>query len=142
MNQAQIINKILNSKGNFVRAAWRSNTEPAAKFKDISIEKRTSAIVRAGINFANLQKSKGRETEPLPYGEWFKFPYVIKHNNTMYLRLYSTESEQEETYFVDGKEVDKETFRSYLTPSAAKKLDEEKDCFNIKLENVIGTEEL
>jgi hypothetical protein len=48
-------------------------------------------------------------------------------------------------YFVNGDETPKDTFATYLTPSEAKKLTGEKEkpeCFTIKMENVLSTEEV
>lgn len=157
-----VLNNILASKGGFVKVMWKSEPKPAAKFKGKNLEKITDAVCRAGIDYANLSPVKEGiasgergEVEPLPWGEWYidstgksMFPYLITHKDTMYVRLYpSTNKDQrpKSNFFVDGVKVDKQTFASYLTPSAAKKLLEPEDnplCFTIKECNILGTEDM
>jgi hypothetical protein len=151
-----IVDLILDSKGSFVKVCWRSFPKPAAAHKGVVLEKTTSAVCRAGIDFSNLGVVKEAiangergEVEPLPWGEWKKFPYIIEHKGVEYIRLYpSNAANQFPTcrYFVDGVEVSKEAFSCYLTPAEARKLlapvEEDKPlCFTIKRENVIGTED-
>ena len=50
----EILSRILNAKGQFVKAVWKSNPKPAAAHKGVLLEKHTSAVCRAGINYANL----------------------------------------------------------------------------------------
>jgi len=151
-----IVDLILDSKGSFVKVCWRSFPKPAAAHKGVVLEKTTSAVCRAGIDFSNLGVVKEAiangergEVEPLPWGEWKKFPYIIEHKGVEYIRLYPSNSPTQfpfSRYFVDGVEVTKEAFSCYLTPSEAKKLldptaDEKPLCFTIKRENIIGTED-
>ena len=154
----QILERILNAKGNFVKAVWKSNPTPAAAHKKagIILEKHTSAVCRAGINFANLSSvqqgiaegTRG-EVQELPFGTWLHFPYIIKHTpkgcdeEQHYVRLYPTDSRCETVYFVNGEQVDKETYASYLTPSEAAKMSsgEKPECFTIKRENILSTED-
>ena len=152
--------KILNAKGNFVKAAWKSNPSPAAAFKKdgVLLEKHTVAVVQAGVNYANLSAVKDAiaagergEVQELPWGEWYKdpltgkdwFPHVITHKDEFYLRLYPSEGNNHRTksvFYVNGEEVTKEDFAKYLTPSESKKLldpEEKPLCFTIKLKNLL-----
>jgi len=146
------ISNFFKGKGQFMRAAWKSNPKPAAAFKGVVLEKRTTTIVRSGLEFQNLSSVKEAiesgergEVQELPWGEWVYYPYLIKHNESYYLRMYPTDSIPIVRYFVDDVEVTKDVFATYLTPSEAKKLlseDKEKpECFTIKMENVLSTEE-
>lgn len=148
----EILERILKAKGNFVKAIWKSNSSPAAAHKKagVVLEKHTSAVCRAGINFANLssvqigiEEGTRGEAQPLPWGEWKSFPYIITHKDTEYVRLYPTDSRCETIYFVNGEKVDKDTFKSYLTPSEANKLSsgEKPECFTVKRENILSTED-
>ncbi len=149
----QIIENIQKTKGFYVMVKWKSTQLPKAAFKEHKLENRTSAICRAGIQYQNLQEVKEAvangergEVQSLPWGEWKKYPYTIEHKNKEYYRLYPTKSRNQKPnvkYFVDNKEVDKEEYASYLTPSKAKELWEPKEklCFNIATENILGTEE-
>lgn len=152
---AKIMEKILNAKGRFVKAAWRSEPKPAAKFKGVLLEKNTVGVVQAGVEFQNLSAVKEAiasgergEVQSLPWGEWEVYPYIIKHKDEQYIRLYpsnGTNHKMNATYFVDGKEVDKNEFATYLTPSEAKKLLEPEEnellCFTVKANNIMGLPE-
>lgn len=153
----QILDRILNTKGSFVKAHWKSNPKPAAAHKSVLLEKITSAVCRAGIDYANLGVVKDAinngergEVESLPWGEWKKFPYIIEHKGVEYIRLYPSDGTNHfptSNYFVNGEKVTKEDFAQYLTPSEAKKLLEPNDddrplCFTVKRENILGTEDV
>lgn len=146
----QVVQNILNSKGQFVKALWKSNPKPSASFKTVELEKKTSAVVRAGINFANLSSVKvgieegtRGEVQELPWGTWLQFPYIIEHKDALYIRLYPTDSKAHTSYYANGELVDKEKFASFLTPSEAKKLleGEKPECFTVKRDNIIGVED-
>lgn len=135
----------LAAKGNFIKASFHTEKKPAAAHKGTTLEKVTTGVFRAGINFANLQSVKDGiangergEVQPLPWGEWESFPYVIKHKENHYLRLYPAKNGKvETTYLVNGQEVSREEFNSYLTPSDAKS-PEKFECFTVKCSNVIA----
>jgi len=155
-----IRDKILNSKGQFVKASWKSNPKPAAAHKNMLLEKHTVAVVQAGVNYANLSAVKEGiangergEVQELPWGEWYVdrltkkswFPYVIEHKDQLYIRLYPSTAGNhipKSTFYVNGELVDKEEFAKYLTPSEAKKLldptEEDRPlCFTIKADNIL-----
>ena len=155
LSAAEMVEKIKSAKGEFIKASWKSNPKPAAAHKGVLLEKVTTGVVRAGINYANLSAVKdaieagGRgEVQSLPWGEWSMFPYVINHYGKEYLRLYPSEGINHvprSIYYVNGEEVDKETFAGYLTPSESKKLlepseDDRPLCFTIKMENLLPLE--
>lgn len=152
LTASDILSNFFKGKGQFMRAAWKSNPKPASAFKHVNLEKRTTTIVRSGLEFQNLatvkegiESGERGEVQELPWGSWVFYPYLIKHNESYYCRLYPTDSIPIVRYFANDQEVDKETFASYLTPSEAKKLtgDKEKpECFTIKMENVLSTEEV
>ena len=158
--------KILNAKGNFVKAAWKSNPSPASSYKKegVLLEKHTVAVVQAGVNYANLSAVKDAiaagergEVQELPWGQWWTcpitsksfFPYVIHHNDEFYLRLYPSQGNNhipKSIFYVNGEEVSKEEFAKYLTPSESKKLLEPSKenqplCFTIKLNNLLDLPE-
>lgn len=148
-----IKDKILNAKGQFVKAKWQSNPKPAAAFKGNTLTKITEGVVRSGIDYANLsavktgiENGERGEVEPLPWGEWKVFPYIIEHKGADYIRLYPSMHKPHSTFYVDGEQVTKDEFAKYLTPSEARKLLEPTDedtplCFTIKSENILGIPE-
>jgi hypothetical protein len=158
-----IKNKLLSSKGQFVKAAWKSNPKPAAAHKNTVLEKHTVAVVQAGVNYTNLSSVKKGiadgtrgEVQELPWGTWkldesgnSMFPYIITHKDQDYLRLYPSGAANhipKSVFFVDGELVDKAEFAKYLTPAEAKKLldpsDEDRPaCFTIKADNILNIPE-
>jgi hypothetical protein len=155
LTATEVINKILNTKGSFVKAYWKSNPKPAAAYKNVILEKVTSAVVRAGVNFANLSSVKDAiengergEVQSLPWGNWKQFPYIIEHKDAEYIRLYPSTGNNHfpsSTYYVDGQVVDKGTFAEFLTESERKKLlnpeENRPECFTVKSNNILGTED-
>ena len=141
------LDSLFGSKGQFVSATFKSEKKPSASFKGVRLEKVIEGTFRAGINFANLGSVKEGiangergEVQPLPWGVWLKFPYTISHKEEIYVRLYPTENcRLKATYLVDGVEVDREKFLSYLTPSEqARANDGEKpECITIKKSNIL-----
>lgn len=154
--------KFFSTRGQFVSAEWVSEKKPAAKHKGVKLEKHCSGVFRAGINFSNLgyvidgiRDGERGEVQPLPWGQWKQFPYVIEHKGSDYIRLYppaKTLTQEDGTtkrvsdwsaarmtveYKVDGKTVDKATFLSYLTPSDAKSDDNPPECITVKAENLL-----
>jgi hypothetical protein len=165
-------------KGQFVPAAWLSPKKPAAAHKGVNLEKRSSGLFRAGIDFSHLgsvedsiRDGERGEVGELPWGEWETFPYIIQHKGEQYVRLYPPSKtvyyvEDREVvkatydmtpehrrsfkrftdweaakmavqYFVNGVEVDRETFNGFLTPSDAKKRDTDAPCITVKVSNLV-----
>ena len=151
-NVQSLIDKITSApKGSFQRVAWKSNPTPAAEHKNkgVQLEKITSAVVKAGIDFSNLAVTKEGiasgergEVESLPWGEWESFPFIIRHKGEKYVRLYpaSQENQIETKFFVNGRQTYKADFASYLTPSEQKKMysGEKAACFTVKASNLIS----
>ena len=149
----QIIEKLLSSKGQFTSVKFKSKVDTSAKFKHLNITKVTNAVVRSGIDFANLSSVKeaienGERSEvgSLSWGEWIKFPYIIGHKGKTYVRLYPSPSENQipkVKYFVDGIETPKSEILQYLTPSKAKEMSEGKkvECCTLTNTNILDLEE-
>lgn len=140
------INAITNATGQFVKVSFKTSKKPAAAFKGAVLEKVTEGVFRAGINFANLTSVKDGitngergEVQSLPWGEWVSFPYLIAHKGEQYVRLYPTEGCKTETkYLVNGVEVSKDEFNTFLTPSDAKPSDKPLECFTVKVSNLLS----
>jgi len=151
---SEILNKILASKGQFVKASWKSNPAPKAMFKGTILEKQTIGVIRAGIDYSHLASvqdgilsGERGEVQSLPWGTWEQFPYLITHKAETYIRLYPSAIHKTKTkYFVDSIEVGTEKFCEYLTPSAALQilspnLDKPLVCFTVKASNILDVPE-
>ena len=140
-----ISNILASGAGRFTSVSFASSPKPAAAFKAVQLTKVTRGVFRAGINFANLSSVKEGiesgergEVQPLPWGEWKQFPYIIAHKGVEYVRLYpAVGGKVEVQYLVDGAEVTKEEFKKFLTPSAAAS-GGAVECFTVKAENIIS----
>ena len=141
------LNSLFGSKGQFISATFKSEKKPSASFKGVRLEKLIEGTFRAGINFANLGSVKEGiasgergEVQPLPWGTWLKFPYLISHKEETYVRLYPTENcKLKATYLVDGVEVTREKFLSFLTPSEQARANEGErpECITVKKSNIL-----
>lgn len=125
-----------NNPGAFQRVTWESQVKPAAAHRGTTLVKITDAVIRTGIDYANLSVNEGTDTGELPWGEWDVFPYVIAHKGTLYARLYVKDGTVSTRYFVNGAEVTRAEFDNYLTPSARKPRKSNGGTVTVKLENV------
>ncbi len=138
-----ITKKIISARnGSFQSVTWKSNPSPAAAHKAHKLEKLTTATVRAGIDFSNLDTVKNaiancerKEVGELPWGKWENFPHTILHKDSRYVRLYPS-GKPDTVYFVDGEIVSREEFEKFLRPSDCGK-NEAIECFTVKEENLI-----
>ncbi len=94
--QAQsLIETVKSCKGQFVRVEYKTNVKTAAAHKDVTITKLVNGIFRTGIDYANKASVKAAiasgergEVQPLSWGEWAVFPWIIIHKGAEYVRLY------------------------------------------------------
>lgn len=147
MNIENILSILNSVTGQHVSVSFQSQPKPSAVNKELNLKKITSGAFRAGIDFANLstvkegiENGERGEVQSLPWGEWVSFPYHIQHKGKDYVRLYPPAGGFIQTpkvqYFINDEEVDKDTFNSKLTPSAAKS--KETECFTIAADNIIS----
>jgi hypothetical protein len=135
------LQKFLSLKGQYCKLTLATQKKPAAAHKERKLEKITEGVFRVGINYSNMKtviekRGGSTEPEPLPWGEWYIFPYVIIHKGEYYYRVYPMWEKITVRYFVDGRCVDRETFKSYLTPSEANKLGEAPECLTVKAQTI------
>lgn len=121
--------------GAFTKVVLEATTAPsgatAAAKREHSFRKVTEGVVTTGVDFANLAKvqegianGERGEVQPLPWGEWVEFPYIITHKGNYYLRLTLRSPMRVTTREVDGEAVTREEWNAYLTPSALAKAED------------------
>ena len=121
-------------KGTYTPIVYRSRKE----VKGHLLTKVSNGVVRLGLSYASMHKEK--VVGALPYGKWMseRLNFIIdKGNGTYDLRCYTSKNHKHKThckYYVDGKQVDKETYNLYLGKDSTSIHIE---LFNVKLENVI-----
>jgi hypothetical protein len=102
---------------NVIGVEWQSEVKPAAAWKSNTLVKVSTAMAQTGVEFADLSVNSDRETGALPWGEWSVYPYIVRHKGTDYARLNVIDGTVRTQYFVNGMDVDRQMFLSYLTPS-------------------------
>jgi hypothetical protein len=141
-----VINAFLSASGQFASVTFKSNPTPAAAFKGTLLEKTTTGVFRSGVNFANLSSVKEGiannergEVQPLAWGEWVNFPFVIAHKGERFLRLTTVNgAKSKSTFKVNGVEVTRDEFESFLVPSARSGAKAPTEVFNIRESNLVS----
>lgn len=144
-NGTMDISRFMQATGQFLSVVFTTEKSPRAEFKGTVLVKRVRMVARAGVQFANLatvregiESGDRGEVQPLSWGEWFAYPYVIRHKGGYYFRLYPVAgSVPTVIYTVDGVEVSREVWAGYLTPSERAKMEsgDRPDCITVKAEN-------
>lgn len=110
-----------------------------------SITKAVRMVGRIGIDYNNLSAVQTKREngelpstpQPLPWGQWAIFPWLIEHKDKYYLRLYNGTSsiiKPEVHFFNNGVETTLEAISPVLLASEKDK--EHGDCFCCKVEDM------
>jgi hypothetical protein len=145
-SSSNVINAFLTAAGQFASVTFKSNPKPAASFKGVVLEKVTTGVFRSGVNFANLtsvkdgiESNERGEVQPLAWGSWENFPFVISHKGERFLRLTTVNGmKSKSTFKVNGVEVSKDEFEQFLVPSARSENKTPTEVFNIKEANLVS----
>lgn len=146
MNTNEFLAKVNGGVGHF-NVEWQTEVKPAAAHTARSLRKVSSATCMTGAEYASLgvhavKDSDGiptgerHETGALPWGEWNVYPFVVSHKGQDYARLYTVDGTVKSIYLVDGDIVDRDTFNSYLTPSAANAPRPKGGTITVKMSNM------
>ena len=152
MKALEIVNALKGKAGQNIKITWQRVCKTRkSSASDVIIAKRTSAWVRSGINYANLQDIRNAvergEREPvegLPWGQWREgyANYIIDHNQTEYIRLYpATFDNLRNTveYTLNGMPATYAEVEPYLLSSEKHNPNDEKPaCFTVKAESVLS----
>lgn len=153
--QAQtLIDTVKSCKGQFIRVEYRTTVKTAAAHKDVTITKHVNGIFRTGIDYANkasvkeaIASGERGEVQPLPWGEWAVFPWIIVHKGAEYVRLFpvsNANAKPQVRYEISGltenAQATKDDVAKYLTPGDKAKLYEvdrdAPECITKKLADV------
>jgi hypothetical protein len=143
----EFIDVLKSRKGQYVRIEYSTYPEPAAAHKGRSLHKRTTMVVRTGVGFENLASvqlaiASGQrgEVQPLKWGEWAAYPWVITHKGAEYLRLTidGIPNRAESVYEVDGVKVNRAEFLALLTPAKQREAEsgDRPEVLTVKMENI------
>lgn len=152
-----ITNMLYGNGTTFANLEYKSQIKTAARFKDVKVEKRTTANVRlfqtikdfevykkAVIKSANTIVENGTVTDFEVSENWFEHQdadcfSVITHKTNGAKYLYFIANNAKSQYFVDGVAVDKDFIAQYLTPSEYKKIFENDGVVHNKKNDVLHT---
>ena len=137
MEMKEYLEKI-GKAGTYAQVTWQSVVKTPTD-SDLIVVKRSTATVRAGIEFQNLAQNSDRVTGPLPWGVWLVKPWVITHKGGLYFRLYLTDGwKVKQAFTIDGKKATKQEAQAVTLPSAWPKPTEEAvKTFTVKAEGVL-----
>lgn len=147
MKATDIVEQLKTRKGQHVQITWK---RWAKTFKDCphSILKKTTAFVRAGIEYANLAVVKeGVESgergpvQPLKWGTWMQYPFIIEHKHQEYVRLYPAvfaNLRPVVEWSINGRAVEYAEAKPYLLSSETRKREDDVLCFTICAEDIIA----
>lgn len=156
MNNSSLLSTVQNTaKGVFVPITWERDCH-TRKGVTVNVRKRTSGVVRVGIDYDNVRDVRdGREngTLPaenngLPWGQWEVFPLSILHKECRYFRFYfatGADGKRDRlhvSYFLDGKPIEKEVLKEMGICLAKEfpdeKPDEEMNTFTVKEADIVA----
>lgn len=142
--QIEFVAKLFQQKGQFMRVVWARDLK-TRKGVTSTVRKIVVAVCRAGIEYDNraiVQEKRAvgdlpAENQGLPWGNWLRYPYIIEHKGTLYVRLYpSVGSRAHAEYFLNGVSARREEIEPLCLASEFRDDDTPPDCFTVKLENI------
>ncbi len=153
MNANEIVNALKGKSGRHVPAVWEKKMK-TLKGVTLPITKKTTAYVRAGIDYANLstvkegvESGERGDVQGLPWGEWELFPFIIRHTpkgasvSFQYVRLYPAVFDNLKTtvqYFIDGHPAKLEQVKPLCLASEFRDEEKEITCFTLRAENILS----
>lgn len=127
MNYSLIKSRLAQKQnGAFTSILWERPMKTLKAFSGQTITKRTSAVVRCGIEYDNIGRvieARATGTAPavnagLPWGQWDDYPFSILHKGNRYLRVATVPNTRFTTeYFLNGVKVDKSAVQSMCIKS-------------------------
>ena len=144
MNIEQMVkNAISSGKGRNIQLSWKRPCKTRKSCEDL-IEKRTHTSGRLGIKYDNQKVVKEKRengdlpsiNQGLPWGTWEQFPYLIKHKDKRYLRVYRNTANIQPIvqYLRNGKPVSFEDISDQLLKS--EKNSKSGDAINVNLDHM------
>jgi hypothetical protein len=138
----------LKAPGAFMGMTWRTTAKPSRHNTNRSLTKVTTAVVRTGIQYANISSvalrlaEEGRTAEDLtlPWGEWVVYPLLIANKGEYYLRVAPVPGKvMKAEYFIDDRAATRDEWYALQPPSAAPKPDAPRpEVLTIKVSNIVN----
>ena len=152
MNTNLLLMKLSTKRnGQYFNMVWASDVKMTASARKQGLQavKVVTSTVRKGIKYSNMKSVRlsAREngdnssqviTNSLPWGSWKpgNEGLLIEHNNTNYLRVYSSPNKPKSIYLLNGKEISKENLKRLGIVQESYWSTNLPACFTIKVENI------
>lgn len=151
-DKLEFLNFLMTRKGQYMACRWTRTLKTLKHIND-TVVKKTAAVCRAGISYDNIadvvekriQGELPAEPQPLAWGEWLAYPYIIRHQPKgaptpeLYVRLYPSKNPQhgmvKVQYYLNGVETTREKVEPICLASEFRETSE-LDCFTLKLQHV------
>jgi hypothetical protein len=112
------------------------------------VAKQSKFQCRVGVDYNNIANVQAKREmglapatpQPLPWGKWVLFPYVIEHKGNFYFRcttMHNANSVHEVNYFQNGKEISREKAQQECTAAEFREGSGE-DVFVVKVESIVA----
>jgi hypothetical protein len=133
--------------GSFTKVVLERKAKVKVAYKHLNIVKVTRLIARLGVNYDNLSQTETnreegkapKENAGLTWGEWKHYPFLIKHKEEEYLRIYANKNQTKVDWFVDGVKVKKDSLKLMLLSSETSKPTEDNYLtLSTKVSNVVS----
>ena len=151
MTTKQILEKIQDKKGASLNVRITSEVPTLKAYNGHLIQKISELTIVSGISFENrtdiktaIEQGERGEVQPLKWGAWTKFPFVIGHKGADYIRLYLPSKAQQEIGFkretsvkflLNGREITRDEAITYCG-SKAETRENEQGVMTVKAENL------
>ena len=142
MKSDQIVEVLSRSHGQIMRAKWTRKLK-TLKGVTAKIEKITETSVRSVDYNSQMRVQMKREVgelpetpQPLPWGQWKKFPYLVEHNGKEYVRFCLCYGNVKPVvkFKKNGRFVDKEKIEHLVLTSEVKEKSDTPLCLTIGVE--------
>lgn len=151
MQTNKLVELLNDKRGASLNVRLTSVVEPLAAHRGTIIDKVTEMTVISGVSFENrrdireaIESGERGAVQPLAWGTWKQFPFVIEHKGKDYLRLYLPSKAQIEAgffrptvvkFYANGAEISREQAIT-LCGSKAQAKENEQGVMTCKAENL------
>jgi hypothetical protein len=150
MTTKQIVEKLQDKRGQSLNVRLVSNVDCLAAHRSNLVQKVTLMTVVSGVSFENrkdireaIEAGERGEIQPLAWGEWIQFPFVISHKGQDYIRLYLPSQAQQAAGFgkttvqfiCNGQPITRNE-AILLCGSKAQARENESGCMTVKADNL------
>ena len=137
-----LIRKVLARAGQFTGFLW---TRPVKTRKGVSsiVTKTVRCVGRVGLSYdKRAAVQAARESgelpstpQPLPWGSWLLFPYLITHKDALYVRIYPVPGRLPKViYRIDGQLATKAQAQAICLASEFNEVRDDIGCMTLRAE--------